>query len=82
MSDKIRITYAGEEVMATPVEVSQSGERWNEYLLDDGTLIKMKPVATAVLRVEGKFDEDGNPVYLVKSTNVMSVRSPDNLKRK
>ena len=57
-------------------------EKWNQYLLDDGSLIKMKPVATKVLRVEGKFDEEGSPVYLVKSTNIMSVSAPDSLKRK
>ena len=82
MSDKVRINYLGEEAEATPVEINQTSENWNQYLLDDGSVLKIKLVATNVLRVEGKFDDEHNPVYLVKSTNIMSVKSPDNLKRK
>lgn len=82
MADKIKVNYAGEEVDAVPVEINQAGENWNQYLLDDGSIIKMKLVATKVLRLENKYDEDNNPVYLVKSTNIMSVNSPDNLKKR
>ncbi|MFA5361679.1 MAG: hypothetical protein WC335_00300 [Candidatus Omnitrophota bacterium] len=80
-SNKVKINFGGEEVEATPVEVSQSGEQWNQYLLDDGTMIKMKLVATKVLRVDNKYDKEGNPVYFVQSTNVISVAAPDNLRK-
>jgi len=82
MADTIKINYGGEMVEATQAEINQSSEYWNQYLLDDGSIIKIKLVATNALRVEGKFDDEGNPVYLVKSTNIMSIKSPDNLKRK
>jgi hypothetical protein len=82
MADRIKINYGGEEVDATSIEINQSSEYWNQYLLDDGSIVKMKLVVTKVLRIENKFDAEGNPVYLVQSTNVMSVGSPANLKRK
>jgi hypothetical protein len=79
--NKVKINFGGEEVEATPVEINQAGEQWNQYLLDDGTMIKMKLVATKVLRVDNKYDKEGNPVYFVQSTNVISVAAPDNLRK-
>jgi len=82
MSDRIKINYGGEEVEATPLEINQAQEYWNHYLLDDGSVVKIKLVATKVVRIENKFDDERNPVYLVKSTNIMNVSSPEQLKRK
>lgn len=80
--NKVSINFGGRQVEATPVEVNQSSERWNEYLLEDGTLLKMKLVLKKVLRVDGEFDAEGNPVYIMQSTNVSSITSPDSLKHK
>jgi hypothetical protein len=82
MAEKIKLNYSGEEVEALPVEINQSSEYWNQYLLDDGTIIKMKLVATKVFRVLDKYDEDANPIYLVKSTNIMAVNAAQALKKK
>ncbi len=72
----------GQEVDATVLSFQPGGEHWNEYLVDDGTVIRVKFVATEVLRLDGQYDAQDNPVYLVQSTNVMAVSSPDKLKRK
>ena len=76
MSNKIKIQYAGREVEATPVEVSQTGEKWNEYLLEDGSVLKMKLILKKILRVDNEFDAEGNPVYVMQTTNVTTVTSP------
>jgi hypothetical protein len=55
-------------------------EHWNEYLLDDGSIIRMKIVATEMVRVDGQYDAEGNPLYMINSTNVTHVSSPDELK--
>ena len=70
------------EVDATDVDFQTRKEDWNEYLLMDGTTIKMKLVVSEVFRVADKFDNEGNPAYVVRSKNVLVVRSPDNLKKK
>lgn len=65
-----------------PTEVDEVGYRtlsdefWNEYLLDDGTRVRIKLVVTEVLKLPGEFDVHGNPVYVVNSTNVMHVNAP------
>jgi hypothetical protein len=59
------------------VEVNNSSENWNQYLLSDGTLIKLKAVVTEVWRVEGEYDPDGNPVYVVRSGNIVTVNAPE-----
>ena len=56
-------------------------EHWNEYLVDDGTVLKMKLVVTEVVRVEGHYDAAGNPAYVVQSTNVVAVDSPENIRK-
>jgi len=82
MVNKVKVNFGGEEVEALPIDINQTNEYWNQYLLDDGTVIKMKLVATKVLRVENKFDLEGNPLYIIQSTNITSVSAPDNLKKK
>lgn len=83
MVDKIKIRLPdGREVEATPVNINQASEYWNQYLLEDGSVIKVKLVATKIIRIDNEYDAEGNPVYFVQSTNVISVNSPENLKRK
>lgn len=81
-NEKVMINMGGRQVQATPVDVNQSGERWNEYFLEDGTVLKMKLVLKKVFKVEGEFDEEGNPVYVMQSTNVTSVSAPGDSKKK
>ena len=80
--NKVSINLGGKTVQATVVEVNQSGERWNEYFLEDGTVLKMKLVLKKVFKVDGEFDAEGNPVYVMQSTNVTSVSAPGHLKKK
>ena len=80
-NEKVTINMGGRQVQATPVDVNQSGERWNEYFLEDGTVLKMKLVLKKVFKVDGEFDEEGNPVYVMQSTNVTSVSAPGDLKK-
>jgi len=72
----------GTEADAEVIDFRSSGEHWNEYLLDDGTVLKLKPVVTEILRVEGHYDQMGNPAYVLQSTNVVAADSPDELKRR
>ena len=57
------------------VEVLETKEVWSEYRLDDGTVLRIKPVMIAITRVEGAEALNGEPVYSMKSTLVTDVRS-------
>lgn len=82
MERKKRITLPdGRTVDATELSFRTSGENWNEYLLDDGTVVRIKLVVTEVVRLDGEYDLDGNPAYIVKSTNVAAISAPDELRR-
>lgn len=71
----------GREVEVTPLPYRPNTEHWNEYLIDDGSVVRIKLVVTEVLRIEGEHDPAGNPAYIVQSTNVVAVNAPDELKR-
>ncbi len=63
------------------VPVNTSNENWNEYILQDGSVIRLKAVATEIWRILDEYDQDGNPVYFVKSGNMITVIAPENLRR-
>jgi len=67
----------GEQISATEVGYRPSGEHWNEYLLDDGTVARVKLVVTGVYRLDGQFDPKGQPAYLIESSNVIAISAGD-----
>lgn len=56
-----------------PVGMKHLEEKYTEILLEDGNLIKIKPVIHEVLKHTALTDADGNPIYVVKSVNVVFV---------
>lgn len=72
----------GREAEVTVVGFQEGGEHWNEYLLQDGSVIRVKLVLGEVMRVEDAYDGEGNPLYLTKFQNVMMVSSPDEIRKK
>ena len=82
MHRKIKVPLQGGGFAdASVIDISSSQEHWNQYLLDDGTVLKLKVVATEILRMDDQYDQEGNPIYVVKSTNVVSVIVPEGLKK-
>lgn len=71
----------GSVVDGAEVGFRTSGEHWNEYLADDGSVIRLKLVVTEILRLDDTYEPDGTPSYVVKSTTVMATSAPDELRR-
>ena len=71
----------GGELEAEVIGFRSSGEHWNEYLLEDGTIFKIKLVVTEIARVVDSYDEKGDPVYLATHTQVTAVDAPESLRR-
>ena len=82
MANKQKLNLGGKEIWAELIPVQQAKEGWSQYLLTDGSIVKIKMVVTDIFRVDGEYDPEGNPVYYVKSTNVLSVNAPEELKKK
>lgn len=78
---KIPIPGAG-ETSGTVMPFQVGNENWNEYLLEDGTVLRVKLVATEVVRLDDVYDPDGDPVYIIKSQNVVASSVPEKLKKR
>lgn len=77
-----QIKWQGKDVDALEIRFKGVREEWSEYDLEDGTTIRAKLVVTEILRLQGEYDPENNPMYLVKSANMVVVKAPDDLKRK
>ena len=74
MERKRQIPIQGQGLVdVTEVGFRSTGEYWNEYLLDDGTVVRIKLVVANVFRVDGQTDNKGQPVYMIESTNITSI---------
>ena len=82
MPNTVKVPFEGAQYDAVPVEANQSSEYWNQYLLEDGSMLKLKAVVTGVLRLIGAYNNEGDPVYVVRSGNIVTVTCPDNLKKR
>lgn len=82
MGNKVKLKLGNKDVLGEVIRVNHANEAWNEYLLEDGSVLKLKTVITDVFRVENEYDPEGNPIYYVKSSNVMSVNAQDDIKKK
>jgi hypothetical protein len=80
---KIRVEFApGQMVDGYEVSVDESTEKWSEYKLSDGTVIRGKMTIIGATRIDGQFDPQGNPMYQMNmAPTVVIISSPDNLKR-
>jgi hypothetical protein len=60
-------------VEGVDVAIRDSHERWSEVELADGTTLRIKPNVVAVTRIDGQYDNDGNPTYALQSNQMMTV---------
>ena len=58
MKEKKRMAWDGREVEATEHLFRAAGEFWNDYLVDDGSVLRLKIVMTEVNRLEGEYDDE------------------------
>ncbi|RIK94536.1 MAG: hypothetical protein DCC71_23605 [Proteobacteria bacterium] len=78
---KKTLNLGGRQVQGDVVRFKVVEEPWCEYDLEDGTKVRLKIVVSEVIRLEGVYTDEGDPVYTVKSSNVMSTEVPDNLRK-
>lgn len=64
------------------VDVVRAEENWSEFKLSDGTILFLKPVVVEVRHVIGKYNDQGDPVYLITGTTITRSKAPKRLRRK
>ena len=77
---KVRLPN-GREVEAVDVDFETVKEDWNEYKLEDGTVLKFKTVVSSIIRTEDYDPMTGDPVYHIRSTNILRANVAEELKR-
>jgi hypothetical protein len=70
---KRTIKMLGTDFPATEVPIVRRSEIPSEFELEDGTIIRVSTPVTAVLRLDGFPDFEGNPMFWVKNGTVVTV---------
>jgi hypothetical protein len=81
MERNVKIPYQGLTVDGEELDFKTVSEEWNEYQTSDGSTIRLKLVLTNIVKLLDKTDQDGNPIYVAKSSNVMAVSVPGKMKK-
>lgn len=81
MARKTRINIGDRTIEAEDMEFKTAHEDWNEYTVEDGYGVRIKLVVSSILKT-GDRDPQGNPVYIVQSTNIVKVLPPESYSRK
>ena len=77
MGKKIKVKFQGKLVDAIEMEFKPK-EEWNIYELSDGTTLRMKPVATSIVKLVDIYDSEGKPLYMVQASNVLATQFQKN----
>jgi hypothetical protein len=80
---KIKIPFGGKMVDGTDLSIVESKEAWGQYTLEDGSVIRVKVSVMGVVRMDGQYDNQGNPTYALKAVLLSTpVSIPENLRKK
>ena len=80
---KILIQATGKMADGFDVPVEESSERWSEFKLEDGAVFRIKAALVSAVRIEGQYDQQGNPAYIMNITPVIApIEIPESLRKK
>lgn len=57
------------------IPIDESIERYSEVTLVDGTVFRVKVNVVQVVRLDDKYDDQGNPVYFINGHPAVAVVS-------
>lgn len=80
---KVKVPFPGQgTVEGTDVPLIESVERWSELKLEDGTVLRVKPLITSVIRLDGRYDPQGNPMYAIQGGQTVAFgHVPEHLRQ-
>ena len=80
MSKIVRMQTPNGIIEGEEMQFKPESEPWCAYQVEDGHTVRLKLVVTQIIKTPGK-DADGNPVYLVRSSNVMAISPPESYRK-
>ncbi len=79
---KRKMELFGREAEVMDVDIVERKEHVAEYKLEDGTVIRVATPVTLVRRIEGQWNADGNPIYIVVTgTSTTVISAPEDIRK-
>lgn len=82
---KVKVPFVGAPngvAEGTEVQILETTERWSEVKLQDGVVLRIKPTVLNAVRLNGLYDQEGNPLYALRSSILTAtVSAPDILRK-
>jgi hypothetical protein len=82
MAKRTKVQLGAETVDGVDLDFRTLHEEWNEYETEDGSRIRVKLVVTEIIRTDQYDLQTDQPVYVVRSGNIVVTKAPDELKEK
>jgi hypothetical protein len=80
---KTRVLHNGKMVDGMEVQIEESNERWSEFKFEDGAIVRGKLSIISVVRIDGEYDQQGNPSYAINMAPTLAVvEVPERLRKK
>ena len=80
MAKRTKVQWGNEIVDGLDLDFRTLREEWNEYETEDGSRIRVKLVVSEIIRTN-RFDlQTDQPIYVVRSGNIVVAKAPDELK--
>src|SRR5947199_10727162 len=67
------------QVDAEQIDFEAKAEPWTTHESADGTILRVRVILTGVMRIEGEYDQSGNPIYVVSSQTLIHANSSKKL---
>lgn len=82
MAKRIKVQIGNEAVDGIDLDFRTLREEWNEYETEDGSRIRVKLVVSEIIRTDQYDTQTDQPLYVVRSGNIVVTKAPDELKEK
>lgn len=70
---EVQVPLGDRMVDGFDIPIEESAERWSEFTLEDGTIIRAKVNLISVVRVNNERDQAGNPLYVINAAPIIGV---------
>src|SRR5213593_4562855 len=70
---KIVSPISQRQVEAVPIDFESKSEPWQTIEAEDGSTHKIRTIVTGISRLDGEFDQQGHPLYVVQSNTIIRV---------
>ncbi len=80
MARRTKVQVGNETVDGIDLDFRTLREEWNEYETEDGSRIRVKLVVSEIIRTDRYDTQIDQPIYVVRSGNIVVTKAPDELK--